>query len=193
MKNVHSGVRPLVIQLLATSFMTGLIWFVQVVHYPLMEGWPHDDFGSWEAAHREHTGPVVIPPMLIEGVVAVWAAYASATGCQSIFTCPRDHCLTGNLGKHVFSSGAMPFAALYGAGMLKHTVFLSRRIGFGQYSGHSAWPFLQGCFGSFGCCISQLWPILRLPSRTPNLPVHSRITVVLVRVWPGRLLDVYFY
>ena len=72
MKNVHSGVRPLVIQLLATSFMTGLIWFVQVVHYPLMEGWPHDDFGSWEAAHREHTGPVVIPPMLIEGVVAVW-------------------------------------------------------------------------------------------------------------------------
>ena len=72
MKNVYSGVRPLVIQLLATSFMTGLIWFVQVVHYPLMEGWPHDDFGSWEAAHREHTGPVVIPPMLIEGVVAVW-------------------------------------------------------------------------------------------------------------------------
>ena len=72
MRNVGSGVRPLVIQLLMTSFMTGLIWFVQVVHYPLMEGWPHDDFGSWEVAHRERTGPVVIPPMLIEGIVAVW-------------------------------------------------------------------------------------------------------------------------
>ena len=44
MKSVIPGARTLLLQVLATSFMTGLIWFVQVVHYPLMEGWPHDEF-----------------------------------------------------------------------------------------------------------------------------------------------------
>ena len=66
------SVSPLLVQLVATGFMAGLIWFVQLVHYPLMEGWPHDDFGRWELAHRDRTGPVVIPPMLTEGAVAVW-------------------------------------------------------------------------------------------------------------------------
>ena len=49
MKSVIPGARTLLLQVLATSFMTGLIWFVQVVHYPLMEGWPHDDLagGKW--------------------------------------------------------------------------------------------------------------------------------------------------
>ena len=36
----------LILQVLVTSFMTGLIWFVQIVHYPLMDGWPHDNFGN---------------------------------------------------------------------------------------------------------------------------------------------------
>ena len=62
----------LLAQLVTTGCMTGLIWFVQVVHYPLMEGWPHDDFGRWEIAHRDRTGPVVIPLMLTEGIVAIW-------------------------------------------------------------------------------------------------------------------------
>lgn len=62
----------LFLQFIVTGFMTGLIWFVQIVHYPLMEGWPHDDFGRWEIAHRDRTGPVVIPPMLTEGAVAIW-------------------------------------------------------------------------------------------------------------------------
>ncbi len=67
-----AGFRLLLVQLAATGFMTGLIWFVQLVHYPMMAGWPHDDFGRWELAHRDRTGPVVIPPMLAEGGVAAW-------------------------------------------------------------------------------------------------------------------------
>jgi len=67
-----AGFRPLLVQLIATGFMTGLIWFVQLVHYPMMAGWPHDDFGQWELAHRDRTGPVVIPPMLAEGAAAAW-------------------------------------------------------------------------------------------------------------------------
>jgi len=56
----------------STLWMTGLIWFVQVVHYPLMEGWPHDDFGSWEARHRLRTGLVVAPGMLLEAATGAW-------------------------------------------------------------------------------------------------------------------------
>jgi len=56
--------------LVATAFMTGVIWYVQVVHYPLMAGWPPDHFGAWEARHRERTGRVVVPAMLLEAVTA---------------------------------------------------------------------------------------------------------------------------
>lgn len=62
----------LLLHLVVTAFMAGLIWFVQVVHYPLMAGWPHDDFGTWEASHRDRTAAVVIPGMLLEGATAAW-------------------------------------------------------------------------------------------------------------------------
>lgn len=74
---------PLVLQLVATCCMTGLIWFVQIVHYPLMEGWPHEDFGRWEVAHRDRTGPVVIPPMLAEGAAAIWLLVRRPRGMPS--------------------------------------------------------------------------------------------------------------
>lgn len=60
-----------VVHLAATAFMAGVIWYVQLVHYPLMEGWPHDDFARWEAAHRGQTGLVVVPAMLVEGLSAI--------------------------------------------------------------------------------------------------------------------------
>ena len=54
----------------AAAFMSGVIWLVQLVHYPLMAGWPHERFGAWESLHRRAIGPVVVPAMLAEGVVA---------------------------------------------------------------------------------------------------------------------------
>ncbi|MEI7782497.1 MAG: hypothetical protein WCJ18_11305 [Planctomycetota bacterium] len=59
-----------ILNLAATAVMTGVIWYVQLVHYPLMAGWPHDDFGRWEALHRERTGLIVVPVMLVEGATA---------------------------------------------------------------------------------------------------------------------------
>ena len=69
-----------VLCLLATAFMTGVIWYVQLVHYPLMAGWPHDSFGAWEARHRSRTGPVVMPMMLLEGGTAVVLAVRRPRG-----------------------------------------------------------------------------------------------------------------
>jgi len=55
----------------ATWFMTGLIWFVQVVHYPLfgLLDEDHDGGARWPAysrAHQARTTMVVGPVMLVE-------------------------------------------------------------------------------------------------------------------------------
>lgn len=50
----------------ATWFMVGLIWFVQVVHYPLMGAVPTSVFSEYAAAHQRRTTWVVGPMMLLE-------------------------------------------------------------------------------------------------------------------------------
>jgi hypothetical protein len=52
--------------LASTLFMTGLIWFVQVVHYPLFERVDLGSFGRYHADHTRSTGLVVILPMVLE-------------------------------------------------------------------------------------------------------------------------------
>jgi len=56
---------------LATIFMTGLIWFVQIVHYPLLRCIGVDAFGEYEKRHQRLTTFVVGPAMLIELATAV--------------------------------------------------------------------------------------------------------------------------
>ena len=55
----------------ATLYMVGLIWFVQVVHYPLFARVGSNEFASYEQRHTALTTWVVAPPMLIEGITAV--------------------------------------------------------------------------------------------------------------------------
>lgn len=50
----------------ATLVMVGLIWFVQVVHYPQFDLVGDDRFVAYEAAHVRATGWVVGLPMLVE-------------------------------------------------------------------------------------------------------------------------------
>lgn len=50
----------------ATLFMVGLIWFVQIVHYPLFGGVGEEKFVSYAEAHSRLTSRVVGPPMLLE-------------------------------------------------------------------------------------------------------------------------------
>lgn len=53
----------------ATAYMTGLIWFVQVVPYPLFAR-VGGDFVSYQRAHMQQTTWVVGPPMLLEAFTA---------------------------------------------------------------------------------------------------------------------------
>lgn len=57
-------------QALASAAMGGLIWFVQVVHYPLFGEVAATDGRAYADAHRRRTSWVVIPPMLVEGLTA---------------------------------------------------------------------------------------------------------------------------
>jgi hypothetical protein len=46
--------------------MTGLIWFVQVVHYPLFVRVGSGSFAAYESEHTRRTTYIVAPVMLIE-------------------------------------------------------------------------------------------------------------------------------
>lgn len=50
----------------STLAMVGLIWFVQIVHYPLMARVGEANFSAYEQAHTARTTWVVVPLMLIE-------------------------------------------------------------------------------------------------------------------------------
>jgi hypothetical protein len=57
--------------LTATLAVVGIIWFVQVVHYPLFERVGKRGCQAYSAAHSRLTGLVVGPPMLVEAATAV--------------------------------------------------------------------------------------------------------------------------
>ncbi|MFM7052893.1 MAG: hypothetical protein ACKOYN_12310 [Planctomycetota bacterium] len=60
----------------STLFMTGLIWFVQVVHYPLFAQVGAAEFAAYSRAHQSLTTLVVGPAMLVEALTAAWIALA---------------------------------------------------------------------------------------------------------------------
>ena len=61
----------LLVHAAATLFMVGVIWFVQIVHYPLFGSVGTDGFAAYSQAHSRLTGFVVGPPMLAEAATAV--------------------------------------------------------------------------------------------------------------------------
>ncbi|MEP3479544.1 MAG: hypothetical protein ABJZ55_09875 [Fuerstiella sp.] len=61
----------LLAQAFASLLMTGLIWFVQVVHYPMFADVSSDGFAAYEVKHSKLTTFVVGPPMLLELVTVI--------------------------------------------------------------------------------------------------------------------------
>jgi hypothetical protein len=59
----------------STWAMVGLIWFIQIVHYPLMNQVGSDWFRQYERKHMALTTWVVLPIMLIEAgsnLLLIW-------------------------------------------------------------------------------------------------------------------------
>lgn len=58
--------------ILASFFLAGLIWFVQIVHYPAFLKVKDDNFQPFHRYHVSRTGLVVIPPMIVEMGSSIW-------------------------------------------------------------------------------------------------------------------------
>ena len=72
----------LLVHAAATLFMVGLIWFVQVVHYPLFAQVGSEAFPAYAASHSQRTTYVVAGPMLVELITAlllVWRGLPAGT------------------------------------------------------------------------------------------------------------------
>ena len=97
----------LLANLAATLVMVGVIWFVQVVHYPLLAVVPPESASTVALDHQRRTGWVVALPMAVEGVstlallwrvpepVPSWMPWlgavllAVALGCTVLLSVPR--------------------------------------------------------------------------------------------------------
>ena len=71
------------IQLFSTLAMVGLIWFVQVVHYPMFENVGANDFGKYSEIHQAKTSFVVIPFMIAEIATAFALLFIKLPGIPS--------------------------------------------------------------------------------------------------------------
>jgi hypothetical protein len=61
-------------QAVASGMMAGIIWFVQVVHYPLFAAVTGPGAADYARANQARTSLVVLPPMLVEAAAAAWIA-----------------------------------------------------------------------------------------------------------------------
>jgi hypothetical protein len=64
----------LIAQAVASGMMAGIIWFVQVVHYPLFAAVTGPGGAEYARTNQARTSLVVLPPMLVEAAAAGWLA-----------------------------------------------------------------------------------------------------------------------
>lgn len=72
--------RVLLVHAAATLFLTGLIWTVQIVHYPLFAQVGDADFPAYERAHVERISWIAGPSMAVEAVSALALAALLPSG-----------------------------------------------------------------------------------------------------------------
>jgi hypothetical protein len=103
-----------VLNAVATWAMVGVIWIVQLVHYPLLALVGHDRSMEVAVRHQRAISFVVGPPMAVEGIttlallgtrpdsVPVWLPWAGAVslavalGCTVLLSVPRHARMAAN-------------------------------------------------------------------------------------------------
>ena len=74
------SVALLLAQTASTLFMTGVVWIVQTVHYPLFTLVGRDGFGEYAREHQRRITPVVAVAMPVEAATAVLLLFATPAG-----------------------------------------------------------------------------------------------------------------
>jgi hypothetical protein len=77
------GIWLFIIHAAATWFMTGLVWFTQIVHYPLFTAIGKDEFPEYEKQHQKLATYVVLPAMALEAGTAVLVAWKRPPSVES--------------------------------------------------------------------------------------------------------------
>jgi len=78
---------PVVLVHAASSlFLVGLIWTVQVVHYPLFSLVGADGFTAYEAAHSARITWVIMVPWAIQGLTTLALLFAPPDGVPRVVT-----------------------------------------------------------------------------------------------------------
>ena len=72
------------LHLIPTALMAGVIWFVQVVHYPLFANVGERVFRGYEEQHTRRTTWVVLPPMVAELALSLWVAARAPTALATL-------------------------------------------------------------------------------------------------------------
>lgn len=64
----------------ATWMMVGIIWFVQIIHYPLFDKVGEGAFPQYHKLHMNLTMRVITPPSAVEGITGVLIALKRPEG-----------------------------------------------------------------------------------------------------------------
>lgn len=71
---------PLLLNVAAVLFMTGFIWTMQLLHYPLLDRVGEDSFSRYETDHNRLFGRVAGPGVLLTLVSAVLLLFVRPSG-----------------------------------------------------------------------------------------------------------------
>ena len=94
----------LLVNFAATAVMTGVIWFAQWVHYPLLANVPVDRAVEAAVVHQRRTGQVLALPMAAEGVTTLWLLVSRPDAVNLILPWLGAVLLAVALGSTVFVS-----------------------------------------------------------------------------------------
>lgn len=73
----------LLLHLFTTVFMSGVIWIIQVLHYPLFNMVGRENFGAYEIAHSNLISLIVAPVMLLELGFTAWIFFVPPVSVPS--------------------------------------------------------------------------------------------------------------
>ena len=69
----------LILNLFSSFFLCGLIWTVQLVHYPSFHGFEKETYHEWMSLHKSRISFIVLPVMLTELGSSILLAISETT------------------------------------------------------------------------------------------------------------------
>ena len=69
----------------ATLYLVGVIWIVQILHYPLLENVGAEDYAKYHNRHTTRITPIVAPAMILELLTAIYFVFVSFEPVSALY------------------------------------------------------------------------------------------------------------